>query len=238
MEMTKLHLAVGLLITLVVLTLFSTDAAAKTTPRQRMQNQQLLAKLRVRKPASTPVIRGDSDARAALRAQNRAILARHPEWFSSPNLRQHPHLQDGTGIVDNEWLHTITERVIDRLQGQLGKPYVWGGETPEKGFDCSGLVFYAFNPVLAAKLPRTVNEMYHYTLARRVAYNSLRRGDLLFFAIHTRNKADHIGVYLGDGRFIESPRTGERIRISDLSDTFWQTHYLGGKRILMKDTVR
>ncbi len=225
MRLAKPLLA-GLLITVALAPLFPAEAAEKTTARQRMQNRLLLAKAKAKHPAPTPTIRGNREAKAALRAQNRAILQRHPEWFTTPFPANTLHLQP------------IIEKAIRRLQAQLGKPYVWGGETPEEGFDCSGLVFYAFNPLLAARLPRTANEMYRYRLAQSVADNELKRGDLLFFAIHTRNKADHMGVYLGEGRFIESPRTGERIRISDLTDAFWQAHYLGGRRILLNSTVR
>lgn len=225
MRLAKPLLA-GLLIAAAAAASFPPGAAAKSTPRQRMQNRLLLAKAKVKRPAPTPVIRGGSEAKAALRAQNRAILQRHPDWFAAAFPAGTPHLQP------------IVEKAIRRLRAQLGKPYVWGGETPEEGFDCSGLIFYAFNPLLAAKLPRTANEMYHYRQARDVADNDLRRGDLLFFGIHSRDKADHVGVYLGNNRFIESPRTGEQIRISDLSDAFWQARFLGGKRILLNSTIR
>ena len=124
-----------------------------------------------------------------------------------------------------------------RLEQQLGKPYIWGGTRPDKGFDCSGLVFYAYNKILEAKLPRTANEMYHYRRATIVANNDLRRGDLLFFHIHSREIADHMGVYLGDGQFIESPRTGETIRVSRLAEPFWQDHFLGARRILTEETI-
>ncbi|EKY5482938.1 MAG: hypothetical protein Q610_ECBC00336G0001, partial [Escherichia coli DORA_B_14] len=107
----------------------------------------------------------------------------------------------------------------------------------DQGFDCSGLVFYAYNKILEAKLPRTANEMYHYRRATIVANNDLRRGDLLFFHIHSREIADHMGVYLGDGQFIESPRTGETIRVSQLAEPFWQDHFLGARRILTEETI-
>lgn len=202
--------------------------------RQRMHNRAvLLAKGKDNKRFDFTVVEGDERNKAAQRAQNRVDIEKHPEWFSSP----YRNLQDGTGIVGNTHLQSVTEQVIFRLQQQLGKPYVWGGETPQEGFDCSGLVFFAYNQVLSAKLPRTANEMYHYRRAIDVADNDLQRGDLLFFHISTRNKADHVGVYLGEGRFIESPRTGKNIRISDLSEEFWQSHFLGSKRILTENTV-
>ncbi|EMF0721002.1 C40 family peptidase, partial [Citrobacter freundii] len=57
------------------------------------------------------------------------------------------------------------------------------------------------------------------------------------FHIHSQDIADHMGVYLGQGQFIESPRTGETIRVSNLSDAFWQDHYLGARRILTENTI-
>lgn len=216
--------------------LASTDTSYAA--RQRMQNRKrLLEKANEKELGTTPVIVGNAQDKAALRAQNRVYIEQHPEWFATPYRTHNLHLQDGTSLADNSHLQTVTEKIMGRLKQQLGKPYVWGGESPQEGFDCSGLIFYAYNQLLAAKLPRTANEMFHFKRARNVADNDLQRGDLLFFHIHTRNKADHVGVYLGDGRFIESPRTGERIRISYLSDDFWQEHYLGSKRILTDNTV-
>ena len=204
----------------------------------RMRNRSLLlAHAKNKQLHATPVIAGSARGKAALRAENRTYIEQHPEWFATP-YRSHPlHLQNGARPADDMHLQNVTDRIISRLQRQLGKPYVWGGETPQEGFDCSGLVFFAFNKLLAAKLPRTANEMYHYRRAKDVADKDLQRGDLLFFHIHSRNKADHVGVYLGEGRFIESPRTGERIRISYLADDFWQAHFLGSKRILTANTV-
>ncbi len=206
--------------------------------QQRMRNRALLlAQAKDKRLRALPVVEGDARSKAALRAQNRVYIEQHPEWFATPYRSHTLHLQDGTSLVDNAHLQSVTDQVISRLQHQLGKPYVWGGTSPQQGFDCSGLVYFAYNKLLSAKLPRTANEMYHFRRAVDVADNDLQRGDLLFFHIHTRNKADHVGVYLGDGRFIESPRTGENIRISYLADDFWQEHFLGSKRILTENTV-
>ncbi len=150
---------------------------------------------------------------------------------------ERPTLAENNHFLSSDHLHNITEVAIHRLEQQLGKPYVWGGTRPDQGFDCSGLVFYAYNKILEAKLPRTANEMYHYHRATIVANNDLRRGDLLFFHIHSREIADHMGVYLGDGQFIESPRTGENIRVSRLAEPFWQDHFLGARRILTEETI-
>lgn len=129
---------------------------------------------------------------------------------------------------------TKLRSVLYRLKSQLGKPYSWGDASPNRGFDCSGLVFYAFNPVLKLKhnLPRTSNGMYLDKSLSHVAQSKLKMGDLVFFSIRQRSVADHVGVYLGHGRFIEAPRTGLNVRISHLSNPFWQSHYLGARRVL------
>lgn len=125
-----------------------------------------------------------------------------------------------------------------KLMDQLGKPYQWGGTSPHTGFDCSGLVYYAFKDLVNYRIPRTANEMYHLRDAAPVKRNQLQKGDLVFFRIHSRRAADHVGVYLGNGRFIQSPRTGEDIQISALSNEYWQHHYIGARRVMTPGTVR
>ncbi len=149
------------------------------------------------------------------------------------------HLADSADSFYSDHLRVTTEKVVERLQAQLGKPYVWGGTSPKQGFDCSGLVFFAYNQHLLSRLPRTANEMYHFKRAHPVAKNQLKRGDLLFFAIHSQGEyADHVGVYLGAGDFIEAPRTGLNIRISHFDGDFWQDHYLGARRILTAKNIQ
>lgn len=139
---------------------------------------------------------GNAESRRALRQHNREQIKQHPEWFPAPlkaSDRRWQALAENNHFLSSDHLHNITEVAIHRLEQQLGKPYVWGGTRPDQGFDCSGLVFYAYNKILEAKLPRTANEMYHYRRATIVANNDLRRGDLLFFHIHSREIADHMG---------------------------------------------
>lgn len=206
----------------------------------RMRNRAALLKKARTRIAVVPVTpeqkRKLSEAKRLERAQNREQLAMHKRW------------QPGKLSTDMIWeplpgekmsprLQASLKKVIHLLQEQIGKPYVWGGQTPEQGFDCSGLVFYAFTPVLSRNLPRTANGMYQDRTLRQIKQDKLRRGDLVFFNINQRPGADHVGVYLGDGKFIEAPRTGLNIRISQLSDNFWQDHYLGARRILTDEAV-
>lgn len=127
--------------------------------------------------------------------------------------------------------------VMSRLEKQLGKPYVRGGVSPQRGFDCSGLVVYAYNKVLDRKLPRTTRAMFRDKGLKKVARHKLRRGDLVFFRSKKRGPADHVGVYLGNNTFIEAPRSGLKIRISNLTNDYWQDHYLGARRILTNEAI-
>ncbi|CNH32509.1 putative lipoprotein [Yersinia kristensenii] len=130
------------------------------------------------------------------------------------------------------------QTAMSKLMKQVGKPYRWGGTSPNTGFDCSGLIYYAYKDVIRIKMPRTANEMYHLRDAAPVKRAELESGDLVFFNIANRGVADHVGVYLGNGKFIQSPRTGEDIRISMLDNDYWQDHYVGARRVVTPKTIR
>ncbi len=80
--------------------------------------------------------------------------------------------------------------------------------------------------------------MYHLRDAAPIKRESLEKGDLVFFRINGRGTADHVGVYLGDGKFIQSPRTGKDIQISALGEDYWQRHYIGARRVMTPKTIR
>lgn len=146
---------------------FSSFASATTShisfsyaARQRMQNRARLLKqyqTHLKKQASY-IVEGNAESRRALRQHNREQIKQHPEWFPAPlkaSDRRWQALVENNHFLSSDHLHNITEVAIHRLEQQLGKPYVWGGTRPDQGFDCSGLVFYAYNKILEAKLPRT-----------------------------------------------------------------------------------
>ena len=123
--------------------------------------------------------------------------------------------------------------VLSRAVNVLGTPYVWGGSSPKKGFDCSGLVKYAFNDVAAVDLPRTSNAMASGH-GQKVERKDLKPGDLLFFNIKSR-KVNHVAIYLGNDRFIHAPRRGKSVTIDTLKKPYWQSHYVVAKRVLPKE---
>ena len=119
-----------------------------------------------------------------------------------------------------------TEAVI-RAISQLGTPYDWGGETAGKGFDCSGLTYYIYQKA-NIDIPRTARTQYRAT--KHVHRSKLRPGDLVFFRIKGRH-VDHVGVYVGDHRFIHAPRTGEHVKFSNLNNPYWRRHFVAGGRV-------
>ncbi|WP_248795128.1 C40 family peptidase [Pseudomonas sp. MWU13-2105] len=123
--------------------------------------------------------------------------------------------------------------VLSRAVNVLGTPYRWGGSSPSKGFDCSGLVKYAFNGVAASDLPRTSNAM-AAGHGQKVARKDLKPGDLLFFTLKSR-KVNHVAIYLGNDRFIHAPRRGKSVSIDTLKKPYWDSHYVIAKRVIPKE---
>ena len=113
--------------------------------------------------------------------------------------------------------------------GLIGVDYRYGGDTPESGVDCSGLVRYVFQQVTGVTLPRTSKELSR--LGNSVASTDLAPGDLVFFDTR-RLPFSHVGIYLGDNRFIHAPSTGSEVEISRLSETYWQKHFNGARRLV------
>ncbi len=113
--------------------------------------------------------------------------------------------------------------------GLIGVDYRYGGSTPEHGLDCSGLVRYVFQEVVGLTLPRTAREMAR--LGGRVAPGDLQAGDLVFF--NTRSSPfSHVGIYLGDDRFIHAPHRGGEVEIVTMSQRYWQQRYDGARRLV------
>jgi cell wall-associated NlpC family hydrolase len=112
---------------------------------------------------------------------------------------------------------------------QIGKPYVWGGNSPVKGFDCSGLIWWVFrkNGIL---IPRVSHQQ--RLAGRSIARQDLRQGDLILFKTNPRGKSLHIGIYVGKGMFIHSPKKGAFVRMDSVSNPYWQRVYVCARRIV------
>ena len=118
--------------------------------------------------------------------------------------------------------------VLQRAMALLGTPYRWGGSDPNKGFDCSGLVGYVFRNALGIELPRVSREM--AKTGELVSDRAkLSAGDLVFFG--RRGRVDHVGIYVGEGRFVHAPSRGKDVQVSSLETGYWSQKFMEARRI-------
>lgn len=123
----------------------------------------------------------------------------------------------------------IRERIVHTAHSFIGLPYRWGGESVQTGFDCSGLTMTAYR-LNGFELPR--NSRAQFVAGDPVSRSRLDKGDLVFFAIADKKTVSHVGIYIGDGRFIHAPGKGKTIRIDALSNGYYRRHYVGGRTYL------
>jgi len=119
----------------------------------------------------------------------------------------------------------VTEHALDLI----GVRYKFGGQSPEKGLDCSGLVKYVFESVTGNSLPRSAREQ--AKVGEKVERDELQPGDLVFF--NTRRAAySHVGIYLGDNEFIHAPRKKSSVKIANLDGQYWKKRFNGARRLI------
>ena len=104
----------------------------------------------------------------------------------------------------------------------------WGGNSPDTGLDCSGLVRFVFQQVTGVTLPRTAKDMSR--LGAQIAPSELKPGDLVFFNTQ-RFAFSHVGIYLGDNRFVHAPRRGREVEVATLDSNFWHSRFNGARRL-------
>jgi cell wall-associated NlpC family hydrolase len=119
------------------------------------------------------------------------------------------------------------QQVVDFAKKFLGIPYKWGGTTPA-GFDCSGFVYYVYNS-LGYKMPRMIDDMNKQ--GRYVAKSELKPGDVIIFQNTYASGLSHVGIYVGDGKFIHSPNSRSVVSYADLYSNYYINHYYGARRI-------
>ena len=119
------------------------------------------------------------------------------------------------------------QQVVDFAKKFLGTPYKWGGTTPA-GFDCSGFVYYVYNS-LGYKMPRMINDMNRQ--GTYVAKANLKPGDVVIFQNTYASGLSHVGIYVGDGKFIHSPNSRSVVSYADLNSTYYTNHYYSARRI-------
>jgi cell wall-associated NlpC family hydrolase len=122
----------------------------------------------------------------------------------------------------------IRNELVSTARSFIGVPYLWGGSSADTGFDCSGLTMTVYN-LNGMVLPRNSREQ--FSLGNDVDISSLQKGDLVFFA-KIDGKVSHVGIYIGDDKFIHAPGSGKKIRIDSLEMNYYRRAFIGAKSYL------
>jgi cell wall-associated NlpC family hydrolase len=158
--------------------------------------------------------------RPAVRALVAALVA-CAAAFAGPHsaIAETPPPRDAQGLAD---------QLVSRAKDLLGVPYKWGGNAPETGLDCSGLVRHVFEDAAGLVLPRRAIEMSR--TGAPVDRGELQPGDLVFFNT-LRRAFSHVGIYIGNGKFIHAENESTGVVISDLGSTYYSSRWYGARRI-------
>jgi cell wall-associated NlpC family hydrolase len=152
-----------------------------------------------------------------------ALIALLSGCFGGRSQRSATPLEAGTPRAE------AANAVLFRAIALVGTPYRYGGNTPQGGFDCSGLVGYVFLDAAGVALPRTSSDMSDLR-ARRLDREDLQAGDLVFF--EDGHRIGHVGIYVGEQRFVHAPNRGGTVRLDRLDGAWWNEHFAYGKRVL------
>lgn len=133
------------------------------------------------------------------------------------------HFAHSAGAETNQ-----SSRVTTYALALIGLPYRYGGTNPESGFDCSGFVGHVIHVTKNVQLPRSSYEM--ASTGQAIQRAALQPGDLVFHNTLGRPNS-HVGIYLGNGQFIHSPKTGDVVQRADLNSPYWRTRFNGARRI-------
>ena len=141
------------------------------------------------------------------------------------------HAQEAAPVVPVSGIDAYFSRANDLVlnaMGFMGIPYRWGGTAPETGFDCSGFVQFVFRRATGMLLPRSSFDQVHQGMS--VPQDELQPGDLVFFNT-MRARFSHVGIYIGENRFIHAPSRGKAVEIVNITDTYWQRRFNGARRL-------
>ena len=138
-------------------------------------------------------------------------------------LSKAPRGEGGTDTVSSDVRGPIAQLALS----MVGVKYRYGGAHPREGFDCSGLVYYTYTSNGHA-VPRTSRDQFE--AARKISLDQATEGDLLFF--QDQEKLSHVGIYLGDGKFVHAPSSGDTVRVASIDSPYYQRHLIAVGRFI------
>ncbi len=165
-----------------------------------------------------------------------SVFLCHAQQARADDLEQFIRLNAGEIYEPMPIGRQLNQREADQLIGSamslLGVAYRFGGTSPSTGMDCSGFMQYIFRRTMQVSLPRTAAEQAQ--MGVQVSRGALQAGDMVFFNTAGR-RISHVGLYIGNDRFIHAPRTGKNIEITSLSNKYWSRRYITARRVKKND---
>lgn len=149
--------------------------------------------------------------------------------------RKAKRVSSDTSAPAMEQIHNFTHKATELAMTAMtlvGTNYKYGGSSPETGIDCSGLVRYVFKEAWGTTLPRTSAEL--SKVGQEVSKDELQPGDLVFYNTRRRSYS-HVGIYLGDNKFIHAPSSGKTVRIDNMDQDYWKARFNGARRVKNPD---
>ena len=144
------------------------------------------------------------------------------QQYKAPSPRQQSRraqLPQSSPVISQ---NPLRNQMVNIARSAIGTPYKWGGNSPRRGFDCSGLMSYVHKNALGIKIPRTAAKQRDQS--RTISYAQLQPGDMLFFK--TGRKTNHVGVYVGDRKFIHAPSGGKRVKVATMDSSYWHKRFV------------
>jgi cell wall-associated NlpC family hydrolase len=138
--------------------------------------------------------------------------------------------KESTGAAVVRQVRDAASDLVLTAMNFLGVPYRRGGNSAEEGFDCSGFTRHIFENSIGLVLPRRADDQAHASGVTPIKREELKPGDLVFFNTLKRTFS-HVGIYIGDGKFIHAPRSGASVRIEDMRVAYWQHRFTGARRV-------
>ena len=199
------------------------NAGAKNAGTKSAGAKNAVAKNAVAKNASTKSAAAKSASTKSASAKSAVAKNASAKNASAKNASAKNAVAKSAGaksgpVTDREEILAIAEKYI-------GAPYLFGGASPA-GFDCSGYTKYVFG-LAGYRLPRGVGVQYRQLYPVKAP----RKGDLVFYRTYTPN-VSHVGIYVGDNRFLHAPSTGKLVGFADMTDSYWRTRYVGARSVL------
>lgn len=136
----------------------------------------------------------------------------------------------GLRMIDALTVPSLPEMVVQAGLETIGTPYVWGGDDPEAGFDCSGLTQFVYREIAGMELPRTAREQRR--AGTGISKKELKPGDLVFFTTTRRRTVSHVGIYIGNNQFVHAPTRGSAVRVDSLDNKYWSRNYVAARRYI------